>query len=62
MVRSGATLTVRVGFAGKIEAVLRWPFAQPIQTTGSTLASALEVLELRASDDAASDLLKAGGA
>lgn len=61
-VKRGATVTVRTGFGGEVEAVLRWPFAPAVRATGKSLAAALEVLEFRAGDDAAGDLLKEGGA
>jgi len=61
-IKNGATLTARSGFGGTVEVILRWSFAPAIHATGKSIASALESLESKVQDDAASDILKAGGA
>ena len=61
-IKNGATLTARSGFGCTVEVILRWSFAPAIHATGKSISSALESLESKDQDDAASDILKAGGA
>ena len=60
--KSGASLHIHMGFAQCFETSLKWPFGDKIKALGDKLETSLMNLNRKAGEDAASDLLKAGGA